>query len=397
MIAVSILGLILLVGISYFFSENRQQVSFRQIISALLIQLAVGLFMLKTKIGYELFTGFKDLILILTDFSKKGAGFVFGQQVVENYSTVFIISIVPIIIFISSLSAILYHLRILQLIIRALAFIFQKFTRITGLESLIVSANIFLGQTEAPLLVKPYLNQLSRSELMVMMTSGMATVAGSVLAIYVSIGAEAGHILSASIMSAPASILFAKLFVPLENKIPKDETTYELKSTHASIMDALCSGATDGLKLSLNVIAMLIATISIIFLVDYLMLTISGDRLSLMDLLGYGFYPLALFLGISPDDAYHAGIVLGNKLVFNEILAYEQLFSLDMSEHTRVILTYAVCGFANISSIAILIGGIGSLAKERRSTLISLSFKALIAATFASYSTAILAGLILSI
>ena len=293
--------------------------------------------------------------------------------------------------------AVLYHLRVMQKLIRGMAFVMQKTMKISGAESMAVAANAFIGQTEAPLVIEPYISGMTRSELMTLMTGGMATIAGSVLVAFVGMGLSAGHLIAASLMSAPAAVVIAKILYPESGKpLTLDQKKAEIKVGTSNLIDAAAEGATVGLKLALNVGAMLIAFIALIHMADAF-LGIFG--LSMQQVLGTLFYPFAMVMGVPMDDCVTFGYLLGTKVSVNEFVAFTELSRIietgGLSQRGTILATYALCGFANFSSIAIQVGGIGSIAPDRKKDLAALGLKAMVGGALASWMTACIAGLLI--
>lgn len=402
---ISIFGLIVMIGIAYLISDNKKAVNWRLVGIGVAMQLVFGLLILKWETGQKSFNVLNDLVTKLLDFTKEGTAFLFGNMLnVESFGFIFALQILPTIIFFSALMAVLYHLGIMEKIITVLAKIMSKLLGTSGAESLSAAANIFVGQTEAPLVIKPFIKSMTKSELLTVMTGGMATVAGGVMAGYVSMGVEAGHLIAASIMSAPASLIIAKIMVPeTETPVTKGKVNVHLDEIDANVIDAAARGTSEGLKLALNVGAMLLSFIAIVALVNALIgwlgSLIGMDYLSLEWILGRLFAPLAYVMGVPLPDAVEAGNLLGQKVVINEFFAYANLAELiktnTLSHRTVVILTYALCGFANFSSIGIQVGGIGALAPERRSDIAKLGFRALIGGSLAAFMTATVAGILI--
>ena len=334
------------------------------------------------------------------EFADEGSRFVFGQ----GFELVpFAFRVLPTIIFFSSVVAVLYHLGVIQRVVKVFAVVMTKVMGTSGPESLSASANIFVGQTEAPLLIRSYVGKMTRSELMAVMTGGFATVAGGVMAAYVGMGISAGHLIAASVMSAPAALVMAKLMVPeTETDRVSADTDFKVRTPWANMIDAAAQGAGDGLKLALNVGAMLLAFIALVALVNGLLGPVGGwiglPGLNLEMILGFLFRPLAWVMGVPWAEADAVGTLLGLKTAANEFVAYSRFEDISaenqLSEKSRVIATYALCGFSNFSSIAIQIGGIGSIAPERKSELASLGLRAMIAGTLACLQTATIAGLL---
>ena len=397
---VSFFGLLLMVGIAWAISNNRKKVNPRVVLGGLALQFLLALFILKTGIGMRIFEGAREAVQAVISLSDKGAVFMFGEGFRDHF---FAFSVLPTIIFMSSLSYVLFYFGFLQKVVELLAKIMVKVMGISGSESLCAAANVFIGQTEAPLLIRPYLKTMTRSEILTMMTSGMATVAGGVLAAYVAFGIPAGHLLAASLMSAPAAILIAKVMYPeLEASPTMGTVKCEVNPDEVNVLEAACKGASEGLKLALNVAAMLIAFISLVALVNLLLGIVGGWfglGITLEGILSWVFRPLAFMMGIPTAECATIGQLLGEKVVINEFYAYINLGKLiesgQLSQRSIDIATYALCGFANFSSIAIQIGGIGALAPERRKDFAELGFRSFIGGNLAAFMTACVAGMLL--
>ena len=398
-----IIGIAVLLGIAYLLSENKKAINSRTIIWGLGLQFVFALLILKTPIGKPIFSSIDKIINRLISFADKGSEFVFGSQV-ENVgfhpaleSVAF--RLLPTIIFFSALISIMYHYGIIQFVIKFFTRIMQKTMRTSGAETLSVSANIFVGQTEAPLMIRPYVGSLTKSELVAVMVGGFATAAGGVLAIYAKwlegIPGIAGHLMSASVMSAPAALVIAKIIYP---ETEKTASINKIKSNQTTVnaMDALGTGTVVGLKLAVNVGAMLISFISIIALLNYF-LAIFG--FSIESALGLLFSPLAWTMGIPWNESGVIGSLMGKKIVFTEFVAFSDLKLLidnnQISEKSAIIASYALCGFANFGSIGIQLGGIGGIAPERRKDIAQLISKSMIGGALASWLTATLAGILL--
>ncbi|MCP4912556.1 MAG: NupC/NupG family nucleoside CNT transporter [Oligoflexia bacterium] len=398
---ISLIGLVVMIGIAFALSDNRKNIRWKTVGTGILLQITFGLLILKTSTGQAVFEGAREFFTGILNYTNEGSKFIFGDLTnVPKMGFIFFVMVLPTIIFMSSLMSILYHIGIMQIVIKATAKVMVKVMGTSGAESLSAAANIFAGQTEAPLVVKPFIDKMTRSELMALMTGGMATVAGGVLAAYVGMGVDAGHLLAASVMSAPAALVCAKLMVPeVESSETEGVVKVELKKTTANIIDAAATGASDGLKLSLNVGAMLLAFIALIALVNGMLSWGGGlfdyPQLSLELITGYLFAPIAFLLGVPWEDCMNVGTLLGKKLIINEFVAYLDLQALSgkIGERSFVISTYALCGFANFSSIAIQIGGIGTIAPTRRRDLALLGVKSLIGGTLACFMTACIAGI----
>tara|TARA_B100000953_G_scaffold298731_1_gene296284 strand:+ start:1 stop:1161 length:1161 start_codon:yes stop_codon:yes gene_type:complete len=384
-------------------SNNRSAISKRTVLWGLGLQLFFALFILKTPIGQPFFSAVDKIFLKLLSFSDAGSDFLFksyGTGVVEGPLMNFAFRILPTIIFFSSLMALLYHFGIMQRVIRWIAVTVQKTMGTSGSETLSVSANIFVGQTESPLMVRPFINQMTMSELMAVMTGGFATVAGGVMAIYVAmlsnIPGIAGHLMAASIMSAPAALVMAKIIFPeTEESETLGDLRIEVERPDDNAMEALSRGATDGVKLAVNVGAMLVAFVAFIAMVNGILGFVD---LTIQQILGWLFQPLAWTMGAPWSEAGILGQLMGEKIVLTELIAYADLSQLQaenaISDRTAIIASYALCGFANFASIGIQLGGIGGIAPSRRKDLAKIGMKAMIAGALASWLTATLAGII---
>lgn len=429
---ISLLGISVFIGLAIVISEDRKKINRKIILNSLILQFSLGLLVLGiprlslTGPFRFLFDIANQVFVSIISFTEDGTSFLLGPFVDKaDYGFVFAIHALPTIIFFSSLMSVLYHLNIMQKIVKAMAWVMFRLLRTSGAESLAMAANVFIGQTEAPLVVKPYIKKMTRSELMALMTGGMATIAGSVLAAFVGllsfdIPNIAGHLLTASVMSAPAAFMYAKIMLPetmtpeTAHEIPKDKP----EDRAINVIEAAANGASDGLKMALNVGAMLLAFIALIATINGLLGYFSGvvgftewgqgvvpeafkaagqNDLSLQLFFSWLFAPVAWLMGIPWSECMTAGTLLGEKIVINEFVAYVHLKDLaaQFSERTMIILSYALCGFANFSSIAIQIGGIGEIAPERRSELASFGIKAMIGGSLAAFTTACIAGILI--
>jgi CNT family concentrative nucleoside transporter len=395
---VSLLGLIVMMLLAWGLSLNRRRMDWRLIFSGVALQFVFALLILRTEPGRWVFQAARIVVARVMSFSDEGARFVFGEGFQEHF---FAFSVLPTIIFVSAIMALLFHLGVMQRIVSVMAFIMVRVMRVSGAESLAAAANVFVGQTEAPLVVKPYLSSMTRSEIMAMMTGGMATIAGGVMAAYVRMGADAGHLLAASIMSAPASLVIAKIMLPETETSPTmGHVTIVVPKEDANALDAICRGASEGLKLTLNVAAMLLVFIALVACLNWLLGIIPdvwGSPLTLQRILGWLCAPLAWIMGIEWKDAPTVGALLGERTIINEFVAYMDLCKLKdtISPRSFTITTYALCGFANFASIGIQIGGIGALVPKRRKDFARLGLRAMIGGTLAAYMTACIAGLLL--
>ena len=407
----SLVGLLVILTLAYAASSNRGAIDRRTVAWGLGLQMLFALLVLKTTPGQQLFTFLGQGINRLLDFGNVGAAFVFGPLGDKEawprimtavlgaegarYSVLFAFQVLPTIIFIAALFAILYYLGVMQFVVRLFAVGMRRFMKASGAESLNVAASIFMGQTEAPLTIRPYLAEMTRSELMTVMTSGMAHISGGIMAAYILFGIEARHLLTAVIMTAPGTLMMAKIFVP-ETGRPKTmgTVTLEVERTDVNVIDAAGRGTSEGLALALNVGAMLISFLALIALANAALGLVG---LSMQQIFGWVFAPLAWSMGVPWQDAFTVGNLLGTRMVLNEFVAYSQLGPLKEALDPRsfTIATYALCGFANFSSIGIQIGGIGALAPNRRHDLARLGIRAMIAGTLANFVTATIAGFLL--
>lgn len=436
---ISLIGIPIQIGICYALSTNRRKVDWKLVGWGMGLQFIFALLILKTAAGAVVFNYLNDAVVRLLSFTKDGASFVFGNlvnftvpvsvsgegaaqlsgaQLVANTGAFFAFSVLPTIIFFSAFMAILYHLGIMQRLVYFVALIMQKTMKTSGAESLSAAANIFVGQTEAPLVIKPFIEKMTYSELACIMSGGMATVAGGVMASYVGMLSGnfpeiAGHLIAASVMSAPAALVFAKILVP-ETEVPETSGSIDLQveKVDQNLIDAAARGCSEGMSLAINVAAMLIGFLALIAMGNHVWGMFAKfvgltSYTTLDSLFGLIATPFAWLLGVPSQDLTIAGILLGKKTVLNEFVAYADLanvldgkFILDgkvveITNRTKIILSYALCGFANLGSIGIQLGGIGGIAPERRGDLAKLGVRALIAGTFASFITANIAGVLI--
>jgi len=395
---VPVVGILVILGAAFLFSNNRGAVRWRVVGWGLGLQILVALFVLRTNLGYTMIEKLSQGVVWVLNFAFEGSKFVFGSLGDPKGSSgfVFAFQVLPMIIFVAALFSILYYLRVLPMLVLAIGKVMFKVMRTSGAESLEVAASIMMGQTEAPLVIRPYLEDLTESELMTVMTAGMAHISGSVFGAYVLFGAEARHLLTAVVMTAPGTVLISKLLVPeVETPRTAGQVKMPRERKDINILDAISRGVTDGLFLALNVGAMLIAFVALIHLADGLL---SLAHTSLETLFGYALAPIAWLLGVPWRDAMPVGNLMGTKLVINEFVAFSLLGPLKghIAERSFTIATFALCGFANFSSIGIQIGGIGSLAPGRKQDLARLGFRAVLAGTMANYLAAAIAGLLLA-
>jgi len=422
----ALLGVIVLIGICYLLSSNRRHIDWRLVGTGLAIQIIFALLVLKVDVVQDVFAWISSFFVIVMDFTYEGAKMLFNDLMdTDTYGFIFAFQVLPTIVFFSALSSLLYYLGILQKIVFVFAWVMNKTMRLSGAESLAAAANIFIGQTEAPLVVKPYLERMTKSEILCLMVGGMATIAGGVFAAYVGFlgGTDpvarhyfATHLLTASIMSAPAAIVAAKMLFPEPNPTQIDRTIHVPKERIGSnVLDAISNGTTDGVKLAVNVGAMLLTFTAMVYMVNYLLGQVGGwiginddiaastgnrfDSLSLDYLLGVALSPVAWLLGTPWVDTLSVGQLLGKKTIINEFVAYADLQAMKESgllsnPKSIIIATYALCGFANFASIGIQIGGIGVLAPNQRKNLARFGLKALIGGTIAAFMTAVIAGVV---
>ena len=399
-------GIVALLGIAYLLSNNRKEIKPRTILWGIGLQLLFAIIILKIPFVKSQFSNIDGIFKKLISFSDAGSDFLFTSFIPDvGYHVAmvnFAFRALPVIIFFSSLIAVTYHFGIIQYIVRWVAKVMELSMKTSGAETLSISANIFVGQTEAPILIRPFINNMTKSELMAVMTGGFATAAGSVLALYVlwlkSIPGIAGHLLAASIMSAPAALVMAKIIYP---ETEQSDTSGKIKVTinrqAENVMDALGQGATDGLKLAANVGAMLLAFVSMITMVNFLLVYFFS--INMQEMMGVIFQPLAWSMGVPWNEAKILGTLMGEKIVLTELIAYSNLSELilneQISERTAIIASYALCGFSNFGSIGIQLGGIGGMAPERRRDLSTIAFKAMIGGALASWLTATIAGFLL--
>jgi CNT family concentrative nucleoside transporter len=398
-----VLGILTILGLAYIFSTNRKAIRPKTVAWGLGLQLALGLFVLRVKSGEWLFQELGNGAKKLLDFSYVGSSFVFGELGKEHSSLglIFAFQVLPTIIFIAAFFAVLYHLGVMQIIIRGAAWLMTVIMGASGAESLNVAASIFMGQTEAPLTIRPFLPKLTKSELMTVMTSGMAHISGGMMAAYMRVGgADAKHLLTAVIMTAPGTLLMAKMLVPeTEQPLTAGRVQMPPMEKESNILGAIARGTVDGLHLAMNVAAMLITFLALLALLNAMMgwthQHIVWFPYSLQQVFGWVFAPVAWLIGIPWHDARIVGNLLGTRMVLNEFVAFAQLGTLkgQLDPRTFTIATFALCGFANFSSIGIQIGGIGALAPEQRSQLAKFGIRAMLAGTMANLLSASIVGI----
>jgi CNT family concentrative nucleoside transporter len=406
-----LLGIVLILGVSFLMSNNRKAINYRTVGVGLLMQVSLAVFILKTETGQVTFQWLGDSINTLLGQADKGAQFVFGSLVDRKLMSqafgagndyIFFFKVVPTIIFVAVLVNMFYHLGVLQRVVSTMGKGVHWLMGVSGAEALSNVASTFVGQVEAQIMIKPYLKNMTNSELMASMTGSFACIAGGVMAVYISLGVPAAYLLAASLMAAPGALVISKIMFPeTEKSETQGMVKMDITKTHANLVDAIAAGASEGLKVGLNVIAMLIGFIALIALVDlglgHIGNWINLPELSMNLILGKVFSVFAFAMGVPAQDVEVAGALMGKKMVVNEFVAYLDMVHLKatLDPKTIAITSFALCGFANFSSVAIQIGGIGELAPSRRSDLAKLGFKALIAGTLASYLSATLAGLLL--
>jgi concentrative nucleoside transporter, CNT family len=397
-------GIALILGLGIALSRNRRAISRRVVAWGVGLQLAFAIFVLRVPFGQRLFRALGDAVTKILSFSYVGSEFVFGEIGKQHSSLgiIFAFQVLPAIIFVSALFAILYYVGVMQLVVKAFAIVMNRVMGASGAESLNVAASIFMGQTEAPLTVRPFLPRMTQSELMTVMTAGMAHVSGSIMAAYIAFGIEARHLLTAVIMTAPGTIMMAKIIEP-ETATPETlgGVKADIPRVDVNVVDAAARGTTDGLYLMLNVIAMLVSFIALVALLNGAFGWVHGYVTwfpeSIQTVLGWIFRPIAWVMGVPWHDSGTIGSLLGERMVLNEFIAYKDLGPLrgQLDPLSFTIATFALCGFANISSVGIQIGGIGALAPDRKHDLARLGFRAMIAGTLANFLSATLAGMLL--
>ncbi len=421
-IGFGVFGLAVLVGVAWLFSNNKRAVDWKLILTGIALQIGFAALVLLVPGGREVFDWLGHGFVKLLDFVKAGSGFIFGSLMnVETFGFIFAFQVLPTIIFFAAFMGVLYHLGVMQAIVKAMAWAITKVMRVSGAETTSVCASVFIGQTEAPLTVRPYIARMTHSELLTMMIGGMAHIAGGVLAAYVGMlgGTDpeaqafyAKHLMAASIMAAPATLVVAKLLIPeTQEPLTRGSVKMEVEKTTANIIDAAASGAADGLKLALNIAAMLLAFIALIAMVNAPLTWLGevtgiaqmiGRPTNLENILGAVLSPVAWVIGVPWQDATTVGSLIGQKVVINEFIAYSELAKITTGQAPGVTLTpqgaliatYALCGFANFSSIAIQIGGIGGLAPERRADLARFGLRAVLGGSIATFMTATIAGVL---
>ena len=402
---IGIVGILAILGIAFAASSNRKAVNLRIVAAAFALQVVVAVFVLYTSWGSTAIDKMSTGVLAVIGFSSDGIEFVFGGLAnTDNIGFSFVVNVLPIIIFFSALMSVLYHLRIMEWVVKLVGGFLHRVIGTGAVESMNAAANIFVGQTEAPLVVRPYLKGLTEAQMFTVMVSGLASIAGTVLAAYSMLGAEMRYLLAAAFMAAPGGLLMAKIVMPDDEVVRSGERERFVmeKSEHKNIILAAASGTTDGLRLAANIGAMLITFVALIALFNGLVGMVSGwfgYELTLQKMLGWVFAPVMFLLSIPWTEAQAAGALFGEKVILNEFIAFSHLNDVlgDASPRTYAITTFALCGFANLSSIAILLGGLGVLVPEKRDLIGQLGLKAVLAASLSNLMSAALAGLLLTV
>ena len=400
---ISILGIFVLLGIAYLLSNNRKAICIRTVLGALVIQIVIGAFILYVPIGRDALLGMSNAVSKVIAYADEGISFVFGGLASgESVGFIFAIKVLPVIVFFSALISLLYYIGVMQWIIKLIGGALQKVLGTSKSESMSAAANIFVGQTEAPLVVKPYISKMTESELFAIMCGGLASISGSVLAGYAGLGVPLTYLIAASFMAAPAGLLFAKMLYPQTEEFNDEIEEVELDKP-ANALEAIASGAGAGMSMALNIGAMLVAFIALIALVNGMLGGIgelfNRPDLSLGMILGWIFKPLAWVMGVPWSDAEVAGHMIGIKLTVNEFVGYSEFSTylganppMELTDKTKAIITFALCGFANFGSIAVLIGGVGGMAPNRRGDIARLGIRAVIAGSLANLLSATIAG-----
>lgn len=396
---IGLIGIAILLVIAYACSTARKAIRWRTVSAAFALQLLLGAFVLYMPLGQEMLGGFALGVANVIGYASAGMEFLFGDIGAYSQGFIFAIHVLGVIVFFSSLIAVLYHIGVMTWVIRLIGGGLQKLLGTSQAESMSAAANIFVGQTEAPLVVRPYIPTMTRSELFAVMVGGLGSIAGSVLAGYAGLGIELKYLIAACFMAAPGCLLMAKIIMPETDRPVEELAETPTEEKRANVIDAAASGASSGMQLALNVGAMLLAFVALIALVNGVVGWFGGlfgvADLTLQTILGYIFQPLVYLIGVSWDEARLAGSFFGQKLVINEFVAYLDFASYqqELSAHSQVIITFMLCGFANFSSIAILLGGLGGMAPNRRKDIAELGMRALLAATLANLMSAAIAGI----
>lgn len=408
----NILGIFVILGICYVFSKDRKSIDWRLVLHALGLQFLIAVAVLKTSYGSMLLQKIAYYVIKLYQFADKGAAFVFGDLANAGgpWGFIFAIKVLPVIIFFGAVTAVLFYWGIIQRVVQGINYFVQPLLRTTGAETLCAITNSFLGQTEAPLLIRDYLKSMSKSEMLVVMVSGMGTISGAILVVFAAMGVPAPHLLTASVMSIPITIMIAKILLPETKKTENGSAQVHVQSSASNIFDAIAAGTIDGLSLSLNVGAMLISFIALLALINYFFgftsykinelfaffgLAFRLPELSLELMLGYLCAPFAWLLGFKGELAIQVGSLLGTKVAVNELIAYQSMVQMNFPERVKDIVTYALCGFSNFSCIGIQIGGIGALVPEKRAWLTELGVYAVLGGALANLLNAMVVSLLI--
>jgi len=403
----SLFGILCLLGLAYLLSNSRKSINWRTVISGLALQWVLAFIVLKTSFGALFFDGAQKFVRGLIDIAKVAGKDIFGESTLglDGGHAVFGAIVIVTVVFFSAMFTLLHHLGFVKILVGSMSKVMSKLMGTSGSESTVAAANIFVGQTEAPLLVRPYLATMTRSELGAIMTVGFATVAGGVFAIYVEMMGSvvpdvAGHLLAATLMSAPMGLAIAKIVFPETETSPTmGKDVSQPKSEYVNVLDATATGASEGMKLSINILAMLIAFLGVLGVINWLMGSVLGDDITLQSILGTVFAPIAWLLGVPASEMTQVGSLLGTKMAVNEYVAFIELqrySAAGLSDASKIIASYALCGFSNFSSIAIQIGGLSTIVPERRKEIASLGLRAMLAGTLATYCTAATASLFLT-
>ena len=403
----SLFGILCLLGLAYLLSNSRKSINWRTVISGLALQWALAFIVLKTSFGALFFDGAQKFVRGLIDIAKVAGKDIFGESTLglDGGHAIFGAIVIVTVVFFSAMFTLLHHLGFVKILVGSMSKVMSKLMGTSGSESTVAAANIFVGQTEAPLLVRPYLATMTRSELGAIMTVGFATVAGGVFAIYVEMMGSvvpdvAGHLLAATLMSAPMGLAIAKIVFPETETSPTmGKDVGQPESEYVNVLDATATGASEGMKLSINILAMLIAFLGVLGVINWLMGSVLGDDITLQSILGTVFAPIAWLLGVPASEMTQVGSLLGTKMAVNEYVAFLELqrySAAGLSETSKIIASYALCGFSNFSSIAIQIGGLSTIVPERRKEIASLGLRAMLAGTLATYCTAATASLFLT-
>jgi CNT family concentrative nucleoside transporter len=412
MIIQSIAGIVFFIFIAWIMSENRKSIAYKTVIIGLVLQFVLALILLNFEFFREIFLAINKAVLFLEESTQAGTSFVFGyigggtlpfDEKFPGSSFILAFRALPLILVISALSALFFHWGIVQYVVKVFAWSLKRTLKVGGTEAVAVSANIFVGMVESPLFIRPYLKNMTRSEIFTVMTTGMATIAGTVMVLYASILRDTiadimGHILTASIISAPAAIIVSKIMIPETDTVTSGELIESEKNFSA--MDALTQGTIQGVQLLMNIIAMIIVLVALVHLANIflgLIPEVQGQPITLQRLLGYVMAPVVWLMGIPWNESLTAGSLMGSKTILNELIAYIEMSRLEpgaLSSRSLIIMTYALCGFANPGSLGIMIGGMGAMAPERRNEIVSLGFRSIIAGTLATSMTGAVVGII---